>query len=163
MVPQALTTKDVGSRLGLSSARAADYERLHAIVDGIVKAINDRNSVAMSRYYSTDSGGLFFGPPLYDRDGRLVGGQDRTSYFRGLATGFAFFKAVDCQRNDDENFRIGDRIAVWTGTGTNYVTFRNDVQTVTPWRWTMVFEKMSDGEWIVIHDHSSFGGSHGSF
>jgi ketosteroid isomerase-like protein len=156
---QALSLTQVATQSGLDPNKAADYEKVSGIVDSVIKALDDRDPVAMSRFYASDPTSTYFGPLLYDREGRMVGAQSRLDYFRGLATGLSFFKSVDCHRSGDDIFRIGDRMALWTATGTNFVTFRNDVQTVTPWRWTMVLEKMGDGQWMIVHEHASFGDS----
>jgi ketosteroid isomerase-like protein len=126
-------------------------------VDSVIDALSKRDVAKMSEYYSNDPQSTFFGPLLYDEAGRMVGAQSRSEYFKGLATGLSFFKSVAVKRHEDEIFRIGDAISLWTATGHNLVVWKDGRQVTRPWRWTMVFEKTTDNKWMVIHEHTSFG------
>jgi hypothetical protein len=140
-----------------AGAQNADYVSVKGVVDGVIEALSKRDVAKMSEYYSVDPQSTFFGPLLYDESGRMVGAQTRSDYFKGLATGLAFFKAVTVRRHNDEVFRIGDPVSLWTGTGENLVVWKDGRQVVRPWRWTIVLEKTSDSKWMIVHEHTSFG------
>jgi len=134
-----------------------DYQSVVKVIDAVIAALNNRDFLTMSTYYSADPGAVFTGPILYDDTGQMVGAQNRSDYFKGLATSLAFFASVSVQRNDDEVYRIANRTAIWTATGNNLVVWKDGRTTARPWRWSIVLEKMDDGYWLVVHDHVSFG------
>ncbi|MGJ4941463.1 YybH family protein [Bradyrhizobium sp. HKCCYLS1011] len=140
-----------------NAALNSDYVAIRSVVDGVIDALSKRDVAKMSEYYSNDPQSTFFGPVLYDETGHMVGAQARSEYFKGLATGLSFFKSVSVRRHDDEIFRIGDPISLWTATGDNLVVWKDGRQVTRPWRWTMVLEKTSDNKWMIIHEHTSFG------
>ena len=143
--------------VGASAPTKANYSEVAKVVNSVFDALNKRDYLEMSKYYSADPAAVFMGPMLYDETGRMVGGQNREEYFRGLATLMSFAGDVKSQRNNDEVYRVGDSMALWTSSGYNFMTWKDGTQTVKPWRWTMVLEKVPDGHWMIIHDHSSFG------
>lgn len=153
---QLLDLRSIDAKAATGTVRQ-DYQSVVRVVDAIIGALNSRDYLTMSTYYSADPGAVFTGPILYDDTGRMIGAQSRSDYFKGLATSLAFFSSVAVHRNDDEVYRIANKTAIWTGTGNNLIVWKDGRTTTRPWRWSIFLEKMDDGQWMVVHDHVSFG------
>lgn len=143
----------------MQNDRASAVNEIQKIVDDIIEAVNTKDTVRFSTHFSGSPDAKYFGPIIYDKAGRMYGALRREDHFRAMAVSFAFMDTVICERNPDGFIRVGDGFAIWTGTGNNFVTHKNKAQTLTPWRWTMVFELDGDKQWLVTHSHSSFGKS----
>jgi ketosteroid isomerase-like protein len=138
-----------------SSAQRAASE-IQAEVDKIIEGLNRRDVSIFRAYYLDGPDPSFFGPLSTFSVDSSLSALSKTLYMSRLQDCLAMFSSVEVKPNSDIDIRIGDRVAIWTATGTNHLTFREGTQSKTNWRWTIMFERTVDGRWYVTHEHTSF-------
>jgi len=122
-----------------------------AVIDGVIKAIGNKDPKAMMRYYSPSGSNLFFGQTP---KGVARGGEE---YVRELGKIFNNIKTIDVKRNDDVQVRMSGNLAVATLTGVNNVVNTEGQRGSSPWRWTVELERgNANSSWQITHDHLSF-------
>jgi len=127
----------------------ADRKSVMAAIDGVIKAIGDKDSKALLEHYSPAGNNLFFGQT---KEGVTRGGEN---YVRQLSTVFANIKTIQVKRNDDVQLRVSGNLAVASLTGVNNVVNAAGKKGASPWRWTVELER-TGGKWMISHDHLSF-------
>jgi ketosteroid isomerase-like protein len=146
--PAALSTQQL--------AMAKESANIQATIDSLVSGLEKRDTDALTPLYVADTAATYFSPLQTLADGKLQRALPRDLHLANLNACMANFSSVRVIRDPEDIMRVGDGIALWTGTGTNEVTFKSGNSSNSKWRWTLVLERNNEGKWLVTHEHSSF-------
>jgi ketosteroid isomerase-like protein len=139
-----------------NAAAAGEAAKVDQTIAAIVGGLEAKDARRLAPLYVADDAATFFSPVQLTREQSLPGPLARAGHLAMLDSCLANFSAVKIVPDGSGTVRMGDGLALWTGTGTNLITFSNGQSAKTAWRWTMMLERDPEGRWLVTHEHSSF-------
>lgn len=154
----------------ISAAQDEDLAAITKVVRGIIDVTNNPSMAkanadelrrALGRFYAKDddlgmrNGALFFGPTSQPVS------RGTAQYVDNIVTNLLYYRSLGAAFKIEINelqVSSSGSLGVATARTTSVVTAANGAVVSIPGRWTAVFDRNSEGRWMVSHEHLSFFG-----